>query len=372
MTLFNTFNLDGKLVEAIESQAYKTPTSIQTKAIPLILEGRDLIGCAQTGTGKTAAFALPILDRYVKVTTDPHAFNRIKALVLAPTRELAIQIGESFRIYGQWTEIRTGVVFGGVTPKRHMKVLKKEPSILVATPGRLRQLIEEGSIDLSAIEVFVLDEADRMLELGMVEDVKSIIAMLPKSRQNLMFSATMPKEIRTLAASFLNNPVHIEVKPEKKNQPKIIQEVYYLEETHKAEKLIDILKEKKNISVLIFVRTKKKADKLAKSININNIRTRAFHGDINQSQRIKTLEMFKNKEIQVLVATDVAARGIDIDGLDMVINFNIPNVPQTYIHRIGRTGRAGEKGRAISLCSKDEQVFLKRIEQFQGKKIHRC
>jgi ATP-dependent RNA helicase RhlE len=369
MSLFQEFNLDSKLIEALSEQEYKKPTPIQKKAIPIILEGRDLIGCAQTGTGKTAAFALPILNRYVNVAKDPNVFNRIKVLVLAPTRELAIQIGENFRTYGQFANIQTGVIFGGVTPKRHIKVLKKEPSILVATPGRLNDLLEDGVVDLSSLDVFVLDEADRMLELGMLQDVKDIIALLPKERQNLMFSATMPKEIASLVASILHNPVRIEVKQEKRYQPKIIQEVYFLEETHKGEKLIDILKDGDYESVLIFVRTKKKADKLAKFINVNNIRTKAFHGDINQTQRIKVLDMFKNKEIRVLVATDVAARGIDIDQLEVVINFNIPNVPETYIHRIGRTGRAGEKGLAISLCSKDEREFLDRIEKLQGVKV---
>ncbi len=369
MSLFQEFNLDAKLIEAISEQEYKKPTPIQEKAIPIILEGRDLIASAQTGTGKTAAFALPILNRYANSTMDPNVFNRIKVLVLAPTRELAIQIGESFKTYGQFAHIQTGVIFGGVTPKRHIKVLKKEPSIVVATPGRLKDLLEDGVVDLSSLDVFVLDEADRMLELGMLQDVKDIIALLPKERQNLMFSATMPKEISSLVSTILKNPVRIEVKQEKKHQPKITQEVYFLEETHKGEKLIEILKDSDYESVLIFVRTKKKADKLAKFINVNNIRTKAFHGDINQTQRIKVLDMFKNKEISVLVATDVAARGIDIDQLEAVINFNIPNVPETYIHRIGRTGRAGEKGVAISLCSKDEREFLDRIEKLQGAKV---
>lgn len=371
MSLFQEFNLDTKLIEAISEQEYKKPTPIQEKAIPIILEGRDLIASAQTGTGKTAAFALPILNRYANSTMDPNVFNRIKVLVLAPTRELAIQIGESFKTYGQFAQIQTGVIFGGVTPKRHIKVLKKEPSIVVATPGRLKDLLEDGVVDLSSLDVFVLDEADRMLELGMLQDVKDIIALLPKERQNLMFSATMPKEISSLVSTILKNPVRIEVKQEKKHQPKITQEVYFLEETHKGEKLIEILKDSDYESVLIFVRTKKKADKLAKFINVNNIRTKAFHGDINQTQRIKVLDMFKNKEIRVLVATDVAARGIDIDQLEAVINFNIPNVPETYIHRIGRTGRAGEKGVAISLCSKDEREFLDRIEKLQGAKVDR-
>lgn len=371
MSLFQEFNLDAKLIEAISEQEYKKPTPIQEKAIPIILEGRDLIASAQTGTGKTAAFALPILNRYANSTMYPNVFNRIKVLVLAPTRELAIQIGESFKTYGQFAHIQTGVIFGGVTPKRHIKVLKKEPSIVVATPGRLKDLLEDGVVDLSSLDVFVLDEADRMLELGMLQDVKDIIALLPKERQNLMFSATMPKEISSLVSTILKNPVRIEVRQEKKHQPKITQEVYFLEETHKGEKLIEILKDSDYESVLIFVRTKKKADKLAKFINVNNIRTKAFHGDINQTQRIKVLDMFKNKEISVLVATDVAARGIDIDQLEAVINFNIPNVPETYIHRIGRTGRAGEKGVAISLCSKDEREFLDRIEKLQGVKVDR-
>ncbi len=373
MPSFEDFSLDNELLEAIAKETYTKPTIIQQKAIPIIMSGQDLLGIAQTGTGKTAAFALPILNRLTKVPVDPEVYNRVKALVLVPTRELALQIGESFNTYGQFTTVKAGVIFGGVTPKRHIKVLKREPSILVATPGRLKSLAEDGYLDLGSIEVFVLDEADRMLEMGMVQDVKDVIAMLPKNRQTLMFSATMPSEVTSLVKSILHNPKKIEVAQEKKPNPQITQQVCYIEETHKAERLIELLCEHEFESVMIFVRTKKKADKIAKTINISNIRnirTRAFHGDLSQNERMRVLDMFRRKEIQILVATDVAARGIDIEQLSAVVNFNIPNVPQTYIHRIGRTGRAGEKGFSISFCSKDEKAYLTAIENLQGKKLH--
>jgi len=317
--------------------------------------------------------------------------------VLAPTRELAIQIGESFSTYGKHVDCRIGVVYGGITPKRHIKVLKREPHILVATPGRLLDLYEQGYVDLSNIETLVLDEADRMLDLGMSKDVKTILSKLPKVRQNLLFSATMPKEVMSLIHSILKNPVRIEVKNtveknqgknqginQGKNQGKnqginqdnkhdkgqeTKQLVYYVDEPDKTALLLHLLKDPTYESVLVFTRTKKKADKVAKEINVKHIRAKAIHGDKNQSERIKALESFKKKEVRVLVATDVAARGIDIDKLSHVINMDIPNVPENYIHRIGRTGRAGHSGIAISFCSNLERDFLKAIEKHQGKHL---
>ncbi len=373
MTDFSQFPLDSRIIEAVEKEGYDKATPIQKEGIPAIVSGNDFFGRAQTGSGKTATFALPILEHCLKDmdTQDTVQYNRVKALVLAPTRELAIQIEERFRIYGQLVPVSSGVIYGGVTPKRHIKVLKREPSIIVATPGRLLELIRDGYLDTSSIDILVLDEADRMLELGMLEDVKEIIKALPQKRQNLMFSATLPKEIQGLVSKMLNNPIHVDIKDDKKNTPKIEQRVLFMEETHKAEALLDLLHYNDYQSVIVFVRTKRKADKLAKQLNVNHIRTKAFHGDVNQSQRMAVLELFKQKEVRVLIATDVAARGIDIDQLEVVINFNIPSVPETYIHRIGRTGRAGKKGLAISYCSKQEEGFLKAIEQLQNKKIKR-
>ncbi|HEY5583774.1 MAG TPA: DEAD/DEAH box helicase [Ruminiclostridium sp.] len=367
--LFLDLNLNPSIIKAIEDQKYEKPTPIQEKAIPAILCGKDLLGCAQTGTGKTAAFAMPILHMLSKDSITRREFNQIRALVLAPTRELAIQIGESFNTYGQHLNIQTGVIYGGVTPKRHIKVLKKGPNILVATPGRLLDLVEQGHVDLNNIEMFVLDEADRMLDLGMIQDVKTIISKLPKVRQNMLFSATIPKEISKLVNSILRNPVKIEVKSKPLNKKDIKQQVYFVDEQDKTSLLLHLLKDKSFESVLVFVRTKMKADKVSKAINIENIRSKAIHGDKNQSERLKALERFKNKEIRVLVATDIAARGIDIEKLSHVVNMNIPNIPETYIHRIGRTGRAGLSGTAISFCSNQETAFLKDIEKLQGKSI---
>lgn len=364
--LFHDFNLNPSIIKGIEEQKYKNPTAIQEKAIPALLSGRDVLGCARTGTGKTAAFAIPILERLSKESREDGGKHPIRALVLAPTRELAIQIGESFTTYGQYLPIQTGVIFGGITPKRHIKVLKREPDVLVATPGRLVDLIEQGHVDLHSVEMFVLDEADQMLDVGMIGQVKKILSKLPKTRQNMLFSATMPKEVMKLANTFLKNPIKIEVESKTSQEIDIQQQVYFVEEPDKTTLLLQLLKEESFESILIFVRTKKKADKVSKAINVTNIRTKAIHGDKSQSERQKALELFKNKEIKVLVATDVAARGIDIDQLSHVVNMDIPNVPETYIHRIGRTGRAGMSGTAISFCSEEERGYLKAIEKLQG------
>lgn len=364
--LFHDFNLNPSIIKAIEDQNYKKPTEIQQKAIPVLLGGKDVLGCARTGTGKTAAFAIPILEKLSKEIRQSEEEHPIRALVLAPTRELAIQIGESFTVYGQDLSIETGVIFGGVTPKRHIKVLKRKPDILVATPGRLVDLVEQGHVHLNSVEMFVLDEADQMLDASMIRQVKDILSKLPKERQNMLFSATMPNEVMKLAHSLLKNPIKIEVEKEPSSEVEIKQEVYFVEEPDKTALLLKFLKEQPFESVLVFVRTKKKADKVSKAINVANIRTKAIHGDKNQSERQKALELFKNKEIKVLVATDIAARGIDIDQLSCVVNMDIPNVPETYIHRIGRTGRAGMSGMAISFCSQEEKIFLKDIEKLQG------
>lgn len=366
---FKDLNLDPLVAKAIREENYTVPTDIQKKAIPAILQGRDLLAKAQTGTGKTAAFALPILHQLSQKPRMADAVNPVRGLVLAPTRELAIQIGESFSTYGKYLDLQIGVVYGGVTPKRHIKVLKREPDVLVATPGRLLDLQEQGILDLSKVEFFVLDEADRMLDLGMIKDVKRIIQLLPRIRQNMLFSATMQKEVMKFVHSLLRNPISIEIKASEKQKKSIQQTVYFVDETDKTKLLLHLLKENSFESVLIFVRTKKKADIVAKALNVNNIRTKALHGDKNQSERMKVLEYFKTKEVKVLVATDIAARGIDIDQLSHVINMDIPNVPESYVHRIGRTGRAGFNGTAISMCSLKEMDFLRAIEKHQGKAL---
>lgn len=366
---FSEMNLDARIMKAIEDQGYKKATAIQEKAIRPLLKGRDLLGCAQTGTGKTAAFALPILQRLSQIELDPNELNPIRALILAPTRELALQIGESFTTYGRYLDHHTGVVYGGVTPKRHIKVLKREPSILVATPGRLLDLYERECLDLSHIEYFVIDEADRMLDLGMIKDVRAIIAKLPLKRQNMMFSATMPSEVNKLVKSILKNPLRIKVEPTMSLKKSIKQVLYYVDDPDKTALLLHLLKDPSMTSVLVFARTKKNADKVGKAINIANIRAKVIHGDKGQSERIKALELFKNKEVRVLVATDVAARGIDIDRLSHVVNMNVPNVPETYIHRIGRTGRAGEGGCAITFCSNQETSFIGAVEQLQKQRL---
>lgn len=367
--LFHDFNLNPEILKAIENQNYQEATKIQEQAIPEILKGKDLLGCAQTGTGKTAAFAIPILQKLAEAGMKSETENPIRALILAPTRELAIQIGESFERYALHLELQIGVIFGGVTPKRHIKVLKRKPDILVATPGRLLDLIEQCQVDLKEVQYFVLDEADQMLDSNMIKAVKNIIFRLPKTRQNMLFSATMPKEIMKLAHSILYHPVKIDAVNKEVDQIAIRQQVCFVEEPDKTAFLLQLLKTQPFDSVLVFVRTKKKADKVCKAINVANIRTKAIHGDKNQSERQKSLELFKNKEVKVLVATDVAARGIDINQLSHVVNMDIPVVPETYIHRIGRTGRAGMSGIAISFCSEDEIIALKEIEKLQGKSL---
>jgi len=365
--LFENLNINNALLKVLQEKEYNEATEIQQKAIPHILKGRDLIGCAQTGTGKTAAFAIPILDKLSKSVDEVD--QPIQALVLAPTRELAIQIGESFENYGKYTSVKTGVVFGGITPKRHIKVLKKKPSIVVATPGRLLDLIGKGVADLSQVKYLVLDEADRMLDLGMIKDVNKILASLPAKRQNMLFSATMPKGVMKMIRSMLRNPISVKVSQLPEEKKVIEQQIYVVEETEKTKLVLHLLNEINYESILIFARTKKKADKLSKAINATNVRTKAIHGDKNQSERHKSLQLFKDKEIKILIATDVAARGLDIDHISHVINMNIPNVPETYIHRIGRTGRAGRKGIAISFCSSQELEFLDEIEKLQNSKI---
>ena len=363
--LFSELNLNSDLMSGIHDVGYEQMTDVQVQVIPHILNGRDVLAKAKTGTGKTAAFGIPLIEKLLQTT----ATKKVRGLVVAPTRELAIQIGENFEQYATHTNLTVGVMYGGVTPKRHIKVVKREPDIIVSTPGRILDFVTQGLVDLSDLQFFVLDEADQLLDESMLHIVRKIIALLPNKRQNLLFSATMPKHILKVANSFMKNYEKIVVADSAVEDVEIKQYVSYVEEVHKTEMLLKWLKETEYESVMIFVRTKKKADKLSKVINVANIRNKAIHGDKSQSERQKSLALFKDKEIKILVTTDVAARGIDIDQLSHVINFNIPNVAETYIHRIGRTGRAGKSGIALSLCSTEERDDLKNIEVLQQKKI---
>ena len=358
---FNELPIHPSILKNCQRMGYTTPTKIQQKAIPPVLEGRDLLGLAQTGTGKTAAFALPILDQLMK---QPQKGKRaIKALVLTPTRELAIQIVDNFQLYGQGLPLKTVVIFGGVKQGAQVDQLKKGADILIATPGRLLDLVGQRLLDLSQMEIFVLDEADRMLDMGFIHDVKRVSALLVNKKQTLLFSATMPKEIAGLAASLLKNPVRVEATPVSTPIEKIEQRVYYVEKSEKNDLLLRVLKKEEVTSALVFTRTKHEADRVVRFLTKGHVQAMAIHGNKSQNARQKALAAFKNHEIQVLVATDIAARGINIEKLSHVINYNIPNISETYVHRIGRTARAGQEGIAISFCQNDERAYLKDIEK---------
>lgn len=366
---FEQMDIIEPIQKALIEEQYTTPTSIQEKAIPLIMSGNDVMGSAQTGTGKTAAFAIPILQHlFLDKEQKKHA-RRIKALIITPTRELAIQIGESFTTYGRYTGIRNTVIFGGVNQSPQTNTLRQGVDILVATPGRLLDLMDQGYINLKDIEYFVLDEADRMLDMGFIHEIRKVIAKLPTRRQSLFFSATMPKNIVELSRTILRNPKKVEVSPVSSTADTIQQYIYYTNRVNKADLLLHILKDQKIDQVLIFSRTKIGADKITKNLKKNKIECAAIHGDKAQNQRQKALTQFKAGEIRVLVATDIAARGIDIDKLKYVINYDIPNISETYVHRIGRSGRAGEEGIAISICEPEENVFVKDIEKLIKQKI---
>lgn len=355
--------------KALKTEEYETPTPIQERAIPSILAGRDIIGSAQTGTGKTAAFAIPILQILARNKDIVRDARQIRALILAPTRELAIQIGESFEAYGRYLSLQTTVIYGGVSQGSQTAALRSGVDILVATPGRLLDLIGQRFVNIHHVEMFVLDEADRMLDMGMVHDVKRIIAQLPTKKQSLLFSATMPQGVSELINSILTNPVKIEVEATSSTVESIKQEVYYVDGVDKVDLLIHLLKNKEIVSALVFTRTKRRADKVSKALEKEGIKCKAIHGDKSQNARQAALTSFKNREIRVLVATDVAARGIDVDELSHVINFDLPNISETYVHRIGRTGRAGFGGVAISFCDNEEREFLTDIEKLINKKI---
>ncbi len=360
---FKELHLIAPILKALEAEGYTQPTPIQEQAIPDVLKGKDLLGCAQTGTGKTAAFAIPILQNLFLQRNHEVGNDNIKALILTPTRELAIQIDESFAAYGKHTGLRHTVVFGGVSQFHQTNQLRKGIDILIATPGRLLDLISQRFIDLQHIKMFVLDEADRMLDMGFINDVKKIIAKLPVKRQTLFFSATMPPEISRLSSSILTNPVRVEVTPVSSTAEKVDQSIYLVEKNDKKDLLIHLLKDSKIQSALIFTRTKYGADKIARELYRAKISADAIHGNKTQAARQKALTNFKEGKIRVLVATDIAARGIDVDDLTHVINYELPNIPETYVHRIGRTGRAGASGTALSFCDMEEREFLRDIHK---------
>ena len=365
---FEQLGLIEPILKALEEESYKTPTPIQAEAIPVILDGYDLLGCAQTGTGKTAAFSIPIIQR-IEAQYRKGRKPGIKALILTPTRELAIQIGESFTAYGRHTHVRHTVIFGGVGQKPQTDALERGVDVLVATPGRLLDLINQGFVRLETLDYFVLDEADRMLDMGFIHDIKRILPLLPKKRQSLFFSATMPPEIERLASSILHEPEKVGVTPPSSTVDKIEQYVYYVEKAEKVNLLKTLLEDKALESVLVFTRTKYGADKVARVLNKSGIGAEAIHGDKGQNTRQRALSNFKDHTTRVLIATDIAARGIDVDHLSHVINYELPNVPETYVHRIGRTGRAGRDGVAFSFCDVEEVPYLKDIQKLIGKEI---
>ncbi|AGC40472.1 Superfamily II DNA and RNA helicase [Riemerella anatipestifer RA-CH-2] len=360
---FTQLSLSSPILKAISDAGYTTPTAIQEKAIPTILEGRDLIGCAQTGTGKTAAFSIPLLQI---LSETPKKGKSVRALILTPTRELAIQIQENIEQYSKFLNIKHLSIFGGVPQGKQERALNQGVDILIATPGRLLDLMQQGLLSLSQIEILVLDEADRMLDMGFVNDVKKILTKVPKKRQTLFFSATMPNSIRQFAETILDNPAEVTVTPVSSTAKTIEQSVYFVEKNDKTNLLINILKDTSELRSLIFTRTKHGADRLVKQLGRTGIFAAAIHGNKSQNARQKALKDFKDNRISVLIATDIAARGIDIDELPQVINYELPNVPETYVHRIGRTGRAGTSGNAISFCGTEERKDLKNIQKLIG------
>ena len=365
---FKSLEIIEPILQSLLEEGYSIPTPIQAQAIPIVLEGTDLLGCAQTGTGKTAAFAIPILQLLSNSQSNDKR-KKIRSLILTPTRELAIQIGESFKNYGRHTKLAYTVIFGGVNQFSQTQALQRGIDILVATPGRLLDLMNQGFISLKDIEIFVLDEADCMLDMGFIHDVKKVLAALPRKRQSLFFSATMPPEIVKLADTILKNPRKVEITPGQPTVDIIEQFVYFVDKGNKSSLLIDVLSDQNIKSALVFTRTKHGADKVVKDLLRHNIKAEAIHGNKAQNARQRALANFKDQTTRVLVATDIAARGIDVDEMEFVINYELPNISETYVHRIGRTGRAGAKGTAFSFCDAEEKAFLKDIEKLIRKKI---
>ncbi len=366
---FKELDIIPDIRKALEKENYEVPTPIQEEAIPVILSGRDLLGCAQTGTGKTAAFAIPTMQLLCEESTPRTVERKIRALIITPTRELALQIYESFCTYGRYTDLKYCVIYGGVSQKQQEEKLQQGVDILVATPGRLNDFINQKLINLKDIKICILDEADRMLDMGFINDVKQILAKTPVNKQTLLFSATMPPDIARLSDKLLNNPVRIEITPVSSTVDTIDQYLYFVDKVNKKDLLFHILKDKSIVSALVFTRTKHGADRIARQLSKEKVTAQAIHGDKSQGARQTALSNFKNKKLRILVATDIAARGIDIDELSHVINYDLPNVPETYVHRIGRTGRAGLGGVAISFCDFDEKEQLADIENLIGKQL---
>ena len=365
---FSELKISDPICRALADEGYTSPTPIQEKVIPYLLAGSDLIGCAQTGTGKTAAFAIPVLQQ-LSQTNKRTRPKEVRSLILTPTRELAIQIGENFSTYGKYLKVRSATIFGGVSEIPQIKSLRNGIDVLIATPGRLLDLTLRGEVNLSNVEIFVLDEADRMLDMGFIRDVKKIIPLLPKTRQTLLFSATMPPEIEKLATSILNSPKKVAVNPISSRAEKIEERVMFVEKQDKPSLLLEVLKDQKIERVLVFTRTKHGANRLSQQLIQNKIGSAAIHGNKSQGARVKALNEFKLSKIRVLVATDIFARGIDVDGISHVINFELPNEPESYVHRIGRTARAGKSGIAISFCDRDEVAYLRDIEKVTKRPI---
>lgn len=366
---FNDLKLYNNIQQALEEEGYSNPTPIQEQAIPEILLGQDLVACAQTGTGKTGAFAIPILNVIHRIVGSAKKAKHIRTLVVTPTRELAIQIDESFKTYGKYTNVKSLVIFGGVNQVPQVNELKNGIDVLIATPGRLLDLHKQGFIDLNHMHHLVLDEADQMLDMGFINDVKKIIKLTPDNRQTLLFSATMPLAIRELADTFLTKPKYISVTPISSTAENVSQKVYFVNKDDKRLLLKQLIIQESLSNALVFTRTKHGADNIVKVLKKASIKAEAIHGDKSQNARQRVLEQFKNKEIDILVATDIAARGIDIEQLPFVINFDIPNISETYVHRIGRTGRAGNSGLAISFCGKDEKTYWQDIEKLIRMKV---
>ena len=362
MTNFDSLGLTAPILKALVAEGYTTPTPIQAQAIPHVMQGRDLQGIAQTGTGKTAAFALPILHRLLS-NPRPAPKRGARVLVLSPTRELASQIADSFRAYGRQTPLRTALMFGGVPKPRQAKAVANGVDVLVATPGRLMDHMQDGAVTLSGVEILVLDEADHMLDLGFIVPIRRIVSTIPANRQTLFFSATMPKEISQLAGAMLRDPVHVAVTPVATTAERVEQKVIFVEATRKRALLAQILRDARMGRTLVFTRTKHGADKVTQHLEAAGLSAAAIHGNKSQGQRERALAAFKEGKVRVLVATDIAARGIDVDGVTHVVNFDLPNVPEAYVHRIGRTARAGHAGVAISFCDASERPHLRGIEK---------
>lgn len=360
---FKQLNIIQPILNAIETAGYTQPTEIQELSIPIILNGHDIIGCAQTGTGKTAAFAIPIIQL---LQNKPTTSKAIRTLILTPTRELAVQINENFKLYKSTLRVSHLAIFGGIPQRGQITALKRGADVVIATPGRLLDLISQGFVNLREVEILVMDEADRMLDIGFVNDIKKILKHIPKKRQTLFFSATMPKNIRSFAQTMLNQPKEINVSPVSSTTESVTQSIYMVEQKEKEQLLIEILRGQNLNRSLVFIRTKHGADKLIKTLTRIGMKSAAIHGNKSQNARQHALQDFKNNKITVLIATDIAARGIDIDELSFVINYEMPNVPETYVHRIGRTGRGGNFGEAVSFCSKEEKSELRNIQKLIG------